>query len=172
MDELSVTGLTLRGCLPEARIERVRRDEGVVVSFGVDAVTRPRVSGRRRDHVGPHRVQLHIGTTLEQIVVFRDQETLEAILPEVAGMTAPLFVREGIAEVDPLHGLAKFFGCCGLYYQMNVVRHQAIVVECDLVLGKVRRDELPVTLEISRIMEDGRPVVTPGEDVVATAINE
>lgn len=85
-------------------------------------------------------------------------------------MPVPPLVGQRVAEVQALHGLPQARGAFRFHDEVDVVRHEAVVVEPDPVRREDRQEEPSVELEIRRIVEHGRAVVAPREEVVAAPI--
>lgn len=171
-DERAIAGLPLGGVLPEGFVEGIEGHQRIMPTLRVDPVARPRVGVRGGHHPRADRVELDVGATLEEVVVLRDEQTLETILPEVAGVAVPSLVGQGVAEVEALHGLAQTYACRSFDNQVHVVRHEAVVVEVEAVFREVGGNESTVALEVGLIMKDRCAVVPTGQNVVAATIHQ
>ena len=120
--------------------------------------------------MGPDRIEIYVGPTLEQVDIFGDQQALEPILPEMPGVGVLPLVGQGIAQIEPLHRLAQAHAGGRPDDEMHVVRHQAVVVEPDAVRGEVAQQQLAIALVVGGGMEHGGAIVSAREHMVTGII--
>ncbi len=73
-----------------------------------------------------------------------------------------------IREADLFHQLGEISAWGGLQDQVQVVVHEAIVIEVEEVLLFVEFEQVDVGFEVFFILEDLLPVITSGHDMENT----
>ena len=84
-------------------------------------------------------------------------------MPDMAPVARLGFVPSAIPLEEGLHELGELVGSLHREQQVEMVRHEAVVVERQPVRAKVFEDELAVALEVRGIMEHCGTIVAAGE---------
>jgi len=108
----------------------------------------------------------------KQVGVLGDQEALETILPKVARMAIAALIGEGVREIQSMHGVAQPHCRRRFRDEMDVVGHEAVMVEMNLMREEIPMKQLAVPLLVFRVEKDRHPVVPPRQEMVTATIQE
>lgn len=110
-------------------------------------------------------IKFDVGGASQKVDIFFDQEAFEAVLPEVPHVRIFLLVIKGVGQVEFLHGGRQRRARKGSEHQMDVIGHEAIVVEPEGMNPLEAGQDGQVGLEIAPFVENGLAVIAPCEDV-------
>ena len=142
--------------------------QGVITPSQVNCRAAPAITAWCLDQSGAHGVELHVPRRGQEVVFIHDERS-EAALAQVPSPALP--------EVDPprvpptclADGAMQAFGGLRDDDQVNMVGHQAICPDRDLLCAAESRDELEVVLEIFFTEERLLSAVSPLGDMVGHA---
>jgi len=81
---------------------------------------------RRFNQALPHRVTLHETHHRQEVCVFLDDESPEAVLPQVAPGFVDLMMVVDVTGQQPVDPTAQFTGFFRLQDHMEMIRHEAV----------------------------------------------
>ena len=160
------------GVATEREVRGAEADQRIRLPIGIGAVARPGSGFRGGDDLRADGIQFDVGATLEQVDVIRNEQAFEAVLPDVPDVAVGPMKVVGIGEVEPLDGPAEFRARSRSDHKVDMVGHQAIVVDLYVVLLAEGEEPLAVPLPVAVVAEDRGPVVATRQDVVASVIDE
>ena len=102
--------------------------ERALLTLRVGPVARPAILARMFHHAGPHRIQLDVALTRQQIVLLLRQTGAETPLPQASGAAVRAIHILHIALPQRLHQCPRTLGTPGGQQQVHVVGHQDIGV--------------------------------------------
>ena len=166
-DVLLPSDLTVLGSRTETQVSRRRGKEGIGLAESGVAIARPKIEFWFLGELGFKRVSFDVSASLEEVGVFEDRQTFIAALPEMSGGAVDAAVVPGIGQLKPLQCGDKSLRIFSVKEQMDVVRHEAVMVTAQ---GRSFRKEFvketPVGFIIGRLMEYGLPIVAAGQDMI------
>lgn len=98
--------------------------------------------------------------------------TFVAALPDMAGIPHTLSKPPGVALEDELHELGELVPLDNLQQQMDVIRHEAVVVELSGIAGLRSAEESEEILEGLGLREEELTVVAAGDEVIAAVVEQ
>ncbi len=132
---------------------------------GVGEGAAPGPVGGGLDQVGADRVAFDIGEDGGEIAGFKGTG-VEAILPEVTGLGAADVDVAGVVVVGEADGAGERGGGGGRGDDVDVVGHEAVAEDLDLVSGRIFLEESEVEGAVGIGEEDGLAVVAALGDVM------
>ena len=171
-DKLAIGLLTLGLCSSELYVIRVLVDKVILFPVGVVGITGPQVSRELIYDSCAERISLDVTPGLQKVTLSTHQRTLVTTLPEVSHIMDALLVPPPVPLEDRLHELREQLSLCDFEEEMNMVRHQTVVIEhCRVAFLRSKHTIEKVTKGF-RFMKDGSPIVTTGNEVVAAMIGQ
>jgi len=132
---------------------------------GVGLGAAPGPIGGRSDEVGADGIAFDVGEDGGEVAGF-DRARIEAILPEVAGLGSADVEVAGVIVVGKTDGAGEGAGGGGRGDDVDVVGHEAVAEDVDLVGGGVFLEEREVEGTVGIREEDVLAVVAALGDVV------
>jgi hypothetical protein len=169
MHQFGVCRLTRERRIAQSPIQRVWGDESVGAPPCVVPVARPCVILRLRHDVRAHGVEVDVGHARQQITIGLNERGAVAPFPQRAGARVHFVEHLHIAAADCLHHLGQTLICLWREQQMQVIAHQHIGVDVDLVHAALLEQQIEHALVISNSAKNVLPVVAPQDDVVRVA---
>ena len=127
----------LLACLrggPEGVVNRGRSKWNLPrFSIGVGRVTAPRIRFQGGHHAGLKRVAFDVATGFEEIALGFNRKTVITALPEMAADPIRAAHVEPVASLEVMQGSAEFLRVAGTEEQVNMIGHEAVVMELGLV---------------------------------------
>jgi len=119
-----------------------------------------------------HGIPFNVTATLKVIAFFGDTGASESFLEKMADETILLLKISSITELHLMHEAGKVIPPGNLKEQVVVIRHQAVVIEEDLVFGLGLEKFLKKRLEVFSFLKEVPAVIAPVEKVVNGFIDE
>ena len=118
------------------------------------------------NHLGSQGISFDISAALQKIGVVCYKDALIAVLVDVAGVAIDLTVMEAVGLGNALDDTWETLPFPGTHQDMEMVRHEAIVVYVKLELLLVGRDDIFESPEIQLALEEQFLVMAALDDVI------
>jgi len=160
--------------LPGVTIRRQFLVAGIFVQQAVDLAqsvggsAAPTIIPRRLDHSRRQRVPLYVAPAAEPVAFPLNDRTLETALPEMANIAVTPGVIMHVGTQQARHERRQVQGIGKLNQQVEVVGHQAIVIEPKTQALAITAQQTQEKNTILVFGENGVAVVPTAEDVEAS----
>src|SRR5208337_386277 len=134
--------------------------QGVITPSQVSRRAAPAMTAWRLDQSGAHGVELHVPRRGQEVVFIHDERG-EAALPQVPSPALPEVDRPRVPAMCLADGATQALGELRDNDQVNMIGHQAICPDRDLLCAAESRDELEVVLVILLTEERLLSAVSP-----------
>jgi len=137
-------------------VVRIVVNKRIFLAEGIVSVTGPGIILSPLDDFSPKGVALDVATGLQEVAFGFDGEAVVTALPEMPEEAVLSAHMEPIAPLDLVHEADQFFRCGGAQEQMDMVGHEAIMMEVGIVSGRCFRAELKIERVVLFFPEETR----------------
>lgn len=159
--------LSCLGCFSHGEVAGGRgQDNFPSLSIGIPEVTAPGILGQVLDHAGLEGVAFNVPSSFQKVTFGLDREAVVTALPEMAGETVLSAHMEPVTPLNLMHETDQFFRSGSAKEQVDMVGHEAVVVEVNIVRRDGCRAESEVESEVVLFAEDALSIVSARGDMV------